>query len=151
MITLWEDEEIPGGLAGWALLDPTYPSCDVIVHPALRGSERAAAMLARGIARLERDAAAQGGTAIHVGWVAEDDGVLGPLLAGWGFSGAPGLIAYTRPLDAPPEVTLPPGFSAQLVGGEADAGRRAPRHDAGNRVRRGGQPRRTEPVSLGGV
>ncbi|GAB4474359.1 MAG: hypothetical protein Kow00124_14260 [Anaerolineae bacterium] len=125
MITLWEDEEIPGGLAGWALLDPTYPSCDVVVHPALRGSKQAVEMLAWGIARLEQDAAAPGDTAIHIGWVAEHDDALGPLLAGWGFSGTPSLIAYTRPLDALPEVTLPPGFSAQTVGGEADAERRA--------------------------
>ena len=71
--TLWESEDIPGGLAAWALYSPAYYALDVFVHPLLRGTPAAGAIWREAEERSAGQRKPDGKKKLCTIWIAEND------------------------------------------------------------------------------
>ncbi len=122
-IFFWEDKD---DVLGWCLLTPDEGYWDVFVHPRLRQTARAEAMLVWAEERLTEMVKAKGGDKVCVFWIDERDDWRRSLLEQRGYVLRHSDPQFTRSLAGSlPEPVVPEGFVMRASAGEAEAESRA--------------------------
>jgi mycothiol synthase len=131
--TLWESEDVPGGLAAWALYSPAWYTLDVFVHPLLRGTPAAEAIWLEAEERSTSQRKPDGKKKLCTIWIAENDAWTIAHLQQRGFTRTEGYMdVMVRSLgDDVPVPPLSEGYTMRAPRDESEAPlRAAPQHAA---------------------
>ena len=115
---LWDDSSQAGQILAWMLVDPSWPSFELFVHPARFGSDLHRQMLLWAEAEALRLCRPEA-TALNKLWIAEGDAFQRAHLESRGFAQAGADTFFLRQLAEPLASPAVPGWTMRLCRGVA--------------------------------